>query len=500
MEIKVQFYDYSNVYIDCDDSTFFELRDYFSFESPGYRFNPKYKRGVWDGRIRLLGYDRLLPYGLYKFVIKFADQMEYKVTVDPKISKKNDVTEKELRDWIESKEIYSGSTKISPHWYQTSSVVEGLTNFRSLLNLPTSAGKSLIQALLARYYIENYQGKVLILVPTTTLVDQMINDFVDYRLFPRAALHGIRSGTKKDSDALIYVSTWQSAIKQPKEWFHQFGMFMNDEAHKATGQSITTIIKGLVNCRFKFGLTGSLKDGKANIMQYIGLFGDIYKPVSTKQLMDDGKISKLKINTLFFKYPAELATKASKLDYANEIKLITKYSKRNKMICSLAAKLATPGENVFIMFNFKEHGTMLYEYLKTIYDPEKVFYMSGDVKIDDRNDLKILNENETGIITVASYGVFSTGVSIKQLHHVIFAHPVKSKITVLQSIGRVLRKHSSKSLAVLWDIVDDMGIPPKSKKSTKKYVKLNYALKHALERIQRYAEEQFDYVIKEIKL
>lgn len=229
MDIKVHFYDYSNVKIECDDSIFFELRDYFSFDAPGYRFNPKYRNGVWDGKIRLLGYDKLLPFGLVSFVEKFAEANEYKCHIDELITEKDPITKEEFDNWIDGLDIYSGNEKIKPHWYQYDSVYKGLTDYRSLLNLPTSAGKSLIQALLARYYIENFEGKVLILVPTTSLVLQMVDDFVDYRLFPRNAMLGIKAGSQRDSDALIYVSTWQTAIKQPKEWFSQFGMFMNDE-------------------------------------------------------------------------------------------------------------------------------------------------------------------------------------------------------------------------------------------------------------------------------
>lgn len=496
--VTVKFYDYSNVIIDCEDSIFFELRDYFSFESPGYQFNPKYKMGVWDGRIRMLGYDRLLPFGLASKVKSFCDQFEYECNIDPRITETDNLSRPEFDKWIESKEIYSGSTQITPHWYQGDSVYHGLKNQRALLNLPTSAGKSLIQALLSRYYFENFEGKILILVPTTTLVDQMIDDFVDYRLFPRNALLGIRSKTARDSDAVVYVSTWQTAIKQPTEWFQQFGMFINDECHLATGKSITTIIKGLTNCRYKFGLTGSLKEGKANIVQYVGLFGDIFKPVSTRQLMDEGQVTNLKINSLFLRYPDELTIKMKKLTYPDELKIIKKYKPRNAFVCNLALKLKDKNENTFVMFKHKEHGELLYNYLKEKHD--KVYFISGDVKTEDRTALKKLAENETGMIVVASYGVFSTGVSIKNLHHVIFAHPIKSSVTVLQSIGRILRKHDSKLVATLFDIVDDAGVKPKSKNTKKKYVHLNYALQHALERIKKYNEEQFDYTIREIKL
>ncbi|ARW58163.1 RNA-DNA and DNA-DNA helicase [Serratia phage X20] len=498
-DITVNFEDYSHVRIECSESVFFELRDYFSFEADGYKFNPKYKYGHWDGRIRLLDYDRRLPFGLYSFISKFATNMDYKVYIDPKIAEKEDITRADFDKWLSALEIYSGSTKIEPHWYQKDAVYEGLVNRRNILNLPTSAGKSLIQALLARYYVENYVGKILIIVPTTALVDQMIDDFCDYRLFSRHNMLGIRGGTARDSDAEIYVATWQTAVKQPKEWFSQFGMMMNDECHLATGKSISSIISGLNNCAFKFGLSGSLKDGKANVMQYIGMFGNIFKPVSTAQLMEDGQVTDLKINSIFLRYPDNVCAAMKGKDYQAEIKYITSVKKRNKWIASLAVKLAKRDENAFVMFKNIAHGKELFEMIKETGHKE-VYYVSGEVNTEARNALKVMAENGKGIIIVASYGVFSTGISVKNLHHVILAHPVKSKIIVLQTIGRVLRKHTSKSIATVWDVIDDMGVKPKSANAKKKYVHLNYALKHALERIQRYAEEKFNYVMKQVDL
>lgn len=497
--ILVQFENYSHVRIECDESIFYELRDYFSFEADGYRFNPRFRSGQWDGRIRLLDYNRKLPYGLYTQIKKFAENMGYSYWIDPRITEKEDLSRADFDKWLGEKKIFSGSKEITPHWYQSEAVYQGLVNYRNILNLPTSAGKSLIQALLARYYLENYEGKILILVPTTALVDQMINDFCDYRLFDKEMMLGIRSGTKRDSDAPIYVSTWQTAIKQPKEWFQQFGMFMNDECHLATGKSISTIIDGLFNCKYKLGLSGSLKDGKANIMQYMGLFGDIFRPVSTSQLMEDGQVTDLKINSIFLRYPDEFTVKMKGKTYQDEIKVITNATRRNKWVTNLALKLSKKDENVFLMFKNVAHGKAMFDMIKeTGY--EKVYYVSGEVNTETRNALKVMAENGTGIIVVASYGVFSTGISVKNLHHIIFAHGVKSKIIVLQTIGRVLRKHESKKVAIVWDLVDDMGVKPKSTNAKKKYVHLNYLLKHALERIQRYADERFDYTVKEVIL
>lgn len=502
-DIKVHFHDFSHVRIECDESTFYELRDFFSFEADGYKFNPKYRYGQWDGRIRLLDYNRLLPYGLVGQIKKFCSNMSYSVWVDPKIFETEDLTREDFDAWLSKQEIYSGNAKIEPHWYQKDAVYEGLVNRRRILNLPTSAGKSLIQALLARYYLENYEGKILIIVPTTALTTQMANDFVDYRLFSHSMIKKIGGGAdkadKSKNDAPIIVGTWQTVVKQPKEWFSQFGMMMNDECHLATGKSISSIIAGLNNCMFKFGLSGSLRDGKANVMQYVGMFGEIFRPVSTSKLMEDGQVTELKINSIFLRYPDEFATKLKGKTYQEEVKIITGLKRRTKWIAQLSVKLAKKDENAFVMFKHVTHGKEIFEAIKEL-GYEKVYYVSGEVDTETRNALKVMAENGKGIIIVASYGVFSTGISVKNLHHVIFAHGVKSKIIVLQTVGRVLRKHGSKSVATVWDLIDDAGVKPKSLNTKKKYTHLNYLLKHGIDRIQRYADEKFNYVMKTINL
>ena len=502
-DIKVHFYDFSHVRIECDESTFYELRDFFSFEADGYKFNPKYRYGNWDGRIRLLDYNRLLPYGLVGQIKKFCSNMSYSVWIDPKIFETEDLTREDFDAWLSKQEIYSGNAKIEPHWYQKDAVYEGLVNRRRILNLPTSAGKSLIQALLARYYLENYEGKILIIVPTTALTTQMANDFVDYRLFSHSMIKKFGGGAdkadKSKNDAPIIVGTWQTVVKQPKEWFSQFGMMMNDECHLATGKSISSIISGLNNCMFKFGLSGSLRDGKANVMQYVGMFGEIFRPVSTSKLMEDGQVTELKINSIFLRYPDEFATKLKGKTYQEEVKIITGLKRRTKWIAQLSVKLAKKDENAFVMFKHVTHGKEIFEAIKEL-GYEKVYYVSGEVDTETRNALKVMAENGKGIIIVASYGVFSTGISVKNLHHVIFAHGVKSKIIVLQTVGRVLRKHGSKSVATVWDLIDDAGVKPKSLNTKKKYTHLNYLLKHGIDRIQRYADEKFNYVMKTINL
>ncbi|MGL4523041.1 MAG: DEAD/DEAH box helicase family protein [Bacilli bacterium] len=499
-DITILAQDFSFVKVEADYNIICEMRDYFSFEVDGYKFNPRFRAGFWDGKIRLMELDGTLPVGLVSMAKMFASNMDYEISIDPRLDVKPQLTRSEFDQWVGSLDIYAGNTKIDPHWYQGDSVFHAINKRRATLNLPTSAGKSLIQALLSRWFLENYESKVLVIVPTTSLVNQMQDDFVDYRLFPRQAI-GLMGGGKKNfcsPDSVVVVSTWQTAVKQSPEWFKQFGMLLVDECHLSTGKSISTLVKNMRHCEYKFGLSGSLKDGKANVLQYIGMFGDVFRPVDTAKLMEDGQVAQLEVKSVMIKYPDEECAKYSSLDYAQEIKVITNHKKRNLWVCALAQKLAQRDENVLLLFKHTAHGKMMYDHLKAKYG-DKVHYISGETKSETRVALRGTAENDTGLIIVASYGVLSTGVSIKRLHHLIFSHPIKSKVTVLQSIGRVLRKHGTKTEAIVWDLCDILA--QRTKTGAKNpYKKINYAFKHALERIKRYNEEKFSYKIIKVEL
>lgn len=503
MNVDIRFKNYSHVEIECENSVLMELRNYFTFEIEGARFSPKFRYG-WDGKVRLLTNEGILPIGLVGVLTKYCDNNDLSYTIDDALTPERFMTREEFDNWISSFDIYAGDTKITPHWYQADSVFEAINSNRRTLNLPTSAGKSLISALINRWYLENFEGKILVLVPTTALVQQMIDDYVDYRLFPRSMCHGIMSGTKKTTDALIVVSTWQSACKMPPTWFEQFGMVNCDECHNATAKELGGIIEKMTNCRFKFGMSGSLRDGKANILQYVGMFGEIFRPVDTRQLMDEGQVTDLKINSVFLRYPDQDVVLCKGVDYQQEISHITAHRKRNAWICKLALKLAKDkDENVLVLFRHKAHGKLLFEAIKKMYGDDaenKVHYITGDTKTSTRVKLRGDVENDSGVIIVASYGVLSTGISIKRLHHAIFAHPIKSKVTVLQSIGRTLRKHGTKDKAVLWDVVDDLCVPTKTKNAKNKYSHKNYSYKHGLDRIERYNAEKFEYKVVNISL
>lgn len=565
-DVTLKFVDHSNMFVSTDMSILRELRNELSFEVPGAQFQPRVKDGFWDGIIRMIDAKGYTGIGLASYIIEWCKTMGYSIEVDSLIGDKNPIDRAEFDEWLSKLNITAKGSSITPYWYQADSVYHAMVNRKAMLNLPTSAGKSLIASLSLRFFFDFVAQEsevAVMIVPSIDLVTQMMNDMIDYGLFKREDILCIGGsyttkvakdvatsyviefddgkkvkakpttvleidGKKTEARSIerrkkvnsingrsvksirilttnpkIIISTWQSAVKLKSNIMTKVGMLINDEAHLADGKSITSIITSAIACEYKIGLSGSLKDSLANKFQYEALFGPTYKPVTTKELMDDGQVSKLNVHCIFLKYPQEICKKASKisLKYPDEISYITKHKKRNEIVSKLAAGLGKKNQNTFVMFRHLEHGKMLYDLISSFYDKEKVFYIAGDVTPDERERIKQFTELNSGVIVVASYGVFSTGVSIRNLHNVVFAHPVKSKITVLQSIGRSLRLHDSKDSATVWDIIDDMGvIPSRTLKSKKKYSWENFGIKHGIERIERYISEEFGYKISNVNI
>ena len=485
---------YNDVYIRVeveDPGILFELDDYFKFRVPGYRFMPAFKTGQWDGFVHLFSTrNRSLYLGLINHIEKFANHYKIKYTVDPTIDESFSI------DYEYETPLLKLSVKgepITPYDYQEASVRFAIENRRGIILAPTSAGKSLIQYMIVREWMKTVD-KILILVPTISLVKQLSSDFLDYSStdedFDDSMIHQISGGKDKDADTQIYISTWQSLFKMPKEYFEKFGAIMCDEVHTAKANSITKILEKMSDCPLRIGLTGTLSadESKTNKLVLEGLFGPVYNAVTTKKLMDDKTISPLHIKSLLLRYGEEETKNCKKLNYQQEIDWIVTHPKRNEFITRLALMQKN---NTLILFNYVEkHGKVLHSMIQEREPTRPVYFVSGEVNADDREEIRRLTEGHNDAIIVASVGVFSTGVNIRNLHTMIFAHPSKSRIRVLQSIGRILRKSDNKDKAVMFDIADDL--------SHKKHK--NYGLKHWEARVKTYNEQKFEYKINKVKL
>ncbi len=467
------------------------ISDFFTFEVPGARFMPAYRNRIWDGKIRLFSpATGELYLGLLPYLQKYLTDYEEEFTVSEELQNEKTIDRKILDGFIRQLRLRSNGRGIKPREYQVDAVEHAIRTNRALLLSPTASGKSLIIYILVRYYMmlleEKQQDKILILVPTTSLVEQMYSDFIDYG-WQEEYMQKIYSGHDKNVTKSVVISTWQSIYKFPTKYFEQFGMVVGDEAHLFKAKSLTSILTKLHLCPYRFGLTGTLDGMQTHRLVLEGLFGTLNKVITTKELIDEKTLAEFKIKSLVLTYPEHECKLVKDMNYQDEIDFIVTHPKRNEFIRDLT--LALKG-NTLVLFQFVEkHGSVIYDMIQSNTD-RQVFYVFGGTDTQTREDIRAITENEKDAIIVASYGTFSTGINIRNLHNIVFSSPSKSRIRVLQSIGRGLRVGDNKDKASLFDIADDLSY--KSKR--------NFTLNHFLERINIYNEEQFDYTIKRIKL
>ena len=336
---------------------------------------------------------------------------------------------------------------------------------------------------IVRYYVEQKRN-TLIVVPTTSLVEQMYKDFADYGWDVGSFCHKIYAGKERETDSQVIITTWQSIYKLPRKYFERFSVVVGDEAHQFKSKSLISIMTKLHQCKYRFGFTGTLDGTQTHKWVLEGLFGPSYKIIKTDELMKKGHLAKLDINVLLLKHPPNKFE-----NFEEEVQYIITHNRRNNFIKNLALDLK--GNTLILFARVEGHGEPLYELINSNTSNDRhVFFVHGGVDTESRESVREITEQEKDAIIIASYGTFSTGINIKNLHNVIFASPSKSRIRNLQSIGRVLRKGNKKTKATLYDIADDISY--KSRK--------NYTLNHLIERIKVYNEENFDYDIVSIPL
>ncbi len=462
----------------------YELRDHFTFEVEGAKFMPQYRNKNWNGEIHLFDLrSKKIYVGLLDKIVSFCNRHEYAYEfldndyygapfeVNQSISKEG------VKDYIRS------ITKFKPREYQIDGICDCLKHNRRLLVSPTASGKSLMIYSLVRYYVHKDQ-KILLVVPTTSLVEQMYKDFEEYGWDVKNHCHRIYSGREITNTNEVTITTWQSVFRMEKSFFKEYDVIIGDEAHLFKSKSLVNIMTKLEHAKYRFGFTGTLDGTQTHKWVLEGLFGPSYKVTKTEELMRQGHLSKLDIQCLVLKHPPKKFK-----TYEDELQYLISHEQRNKFITNLSLDLK--GNTLILYSRVESHGLLLYENInKNKKDNRKVFFIHGGVDAEERESVREITEKENDAIIVASYGTFSTGINIKNLHNVIFSSPSKSRIRNLQSIGRVLRKGKNKTKAILYDIGDDCTY----------HSQKNYTLNHLIERIKIYNEENFNYEIITIQL
>lgn len=493
-DVHLEYVNDAYVRVRADRSILMELGETLTYYKENYKFDPKYKARMWDGKIRLLnGLTSMLYAGLAQRVQKFCAANDYTFSFDDELLYHN-VSVNEVNEHLDSLNL--------PDWldrrdYQVEAIVKCLRSRRRTLVSPTSSGKSLMIYAIATWY----KQKTLIIVPRTGLVHQFKSDLESYGF--KGVIHTSTEGLMKENDipADIVITTWQSLDngkkKMPKAWFNQFKVVFGDEAHGCKATTLIKILSNMEQTPYRFGTTGTLDKNNLNKATIEGLFGPVYTSTTTRELIDEGHAVDIKIKCIVLRYPEDVrkefnkavkipgTTKLKRKTYQEEINFITSYEPRLQFIKNLALSLEG---NKLVFFRIVSHGRAIYDSIND--GTDRVFYIAGNVDTTAREDIRKAMEEEDGATLVASLGTTSTGISIKRLHHMISTHPSKAEITLRQAIGRMLRQHDQKEVAYMYDIVDDISYGSKK----------NYALAHFEARSEIYDQEKFDYKIYTVQI
>lgn len=486
--ITVGLRDHSMMLVECNQHQLQELRDYFSFFVPGHKFMPAFKKRQWDGKIKLFNQiTRELNTGLYEHLKKFCSDRMYPLQL-----KETDYGHPALTNKVQHQNLVKFQSEIGLPFplrdYQYDAVTHGIKKKRAILLSPTGSGKSFIIYNLLRWYLDNFDKQILIVVPTTSLVEQMYKDFEDYGYDVQNNVHRIYSGKDKTTKKPIIISTWQSIYKFPKPWFEDMGCVFGDEVHLFKAKSLSGIMNKCTNAEYRYGTTGTLDGTETNKLVLEGLFGPTHRVTMTKDLQEKGTLAKIDISVLLLRYHNDVCHMMKGKTYQEEMDYIVTNEKRNKLISNLT--LDQKGNSLVLFQYVEKHGKPLFDMIRDKAGDRPVYYVSGEVEAKDREQIRGIVEGQKNAIIVASLGTFSTGINIRNLHNIVFASPSKSQVKVLQSIGRALRQSDDGSVAKLYDIADDMHV-----KSHK-----NFTLRHSAERIKIYTKEQFPYKIYKLDL
>ena len=475
------------IHIRCDEGKGWELRDAFSFRPPGFQFVPSYKQKLWDGYLRLYSPTTGLIYrGLAPQVMKWIKERGYTYEYEDE-DLDTSFSLEEAKEYVEIL-----NPKHPPRDYQMDAFVHSIRSKRRIVLSPTGSGKSLLLYLVCNYLLKKGKRGLLI-VPRSALVEQMFSDFQDYSTKNGKDMFKycwrVYSGKDKNSEHPIMISTWQSLFRMPKEYFEQFDYVICDEVHQAQAKALSDILSKCTKAEYRLGVTGTLSGAKAHEWVLMGLFGQIYKATTSKELMEKKQLAELTIKCLLLKYSEEECHYMKSATYQEELEYIISNNSRNKFICNLVLSLEG---NTLLLFNFVEkHGTVLHDMLnKKVKDGRKVFFIHGGTDVSEREEIRRIVERESNAIIVGSVGVLSTGTNIVALDNIVFASPSKSKIRNLQSIGRGLRVSATKKSATLFDLADDFTYKKRE----------NFTLKHFMERLKTYSEEHFRFRIYKIDM
>lgn len=483
----------------------------FTKKVSNWNFKKKKFKFDWDGYVKLykkVGGYYWLPIGLWNQIF----EMGKKHSIDIKIKGLDRI----FLD-IDKENFYKFSKDITKKWtedtgkkprkYQIEAAYNILKYRYSLSEISTSGGKTLISYLVFSWLFANNKiNRFLMIVPNEGLILQGEEDFEEYGIFDinkKIKMGKIYGKSKKPvDDCNLVIGTYQSLTKRDSDFLDKFDCVFVDEAHQTSVVSIKRILSMMKHCNYKFGMSGTLPNkNNADHFTIESLLGPIVNNISPNFLENLGYTTPVNIKVVKLNYLDDetknklnlIRKSKNNLDgtqsYNLEKKIVINNEKRLNFISNFISKAS---KNSLILFQSvaEGYGKSLYNILRNRFNNREIFYVDGSTPSETRDIYKKKMESGSNKLLIATFGTFSTGISINNIHNIFFIESYKSEILIKQSIGRGMRLHDDKTKVNIIDFVDDFSIG-KSK---------NYLLKHSQERIKIYKKEKFTYSIYDINL
>ena len=430
-----------DIRIDTDDYTYLnDVRNYFTDYVEGFAYMPKYLSGQWSGKICLFKtFTRELPYGLLsdllRFHKKYYPQLELEI-------------DKEITNMFKGKEInIKYDLNIQPRDYQISCIEAALKYSTGIIKSSVGSGKSAIIAYILKNLLDNnICKKAVIIVPTISLVTQFRQDLQDYG-FEECMLGQVYAKIKQ-FDREIVISTWQT-LKNNYDKLELFDAVIIDEVHNLRALEIRTILENCTSASYRLGFTGTLPSSKLDLWNIKAYLGHVLKEYTANDLAERGYISKCNVHALEINYIRE---------YEGEYNDVKDQIFTNPYRLNLIKEISQKVDSsvLILVGKVEKEGELLKTYLENRLKNKEVVFIYGNTSPEDREYWRLECDKRNDIVLIATYPLLYQGVNIPSLKHIILAAPFKSKIRILQSIGRCLRKHTSKiNGAYVYDIVDN---------------------------------------------
>jgi len=475
-----------------------------------FYFHPLVKKKIWDGSICFIekkGGMWKIPIGLWRELLEIGEK--YKIEISIKGIEDliiNDLSLADFTKWVDDffRDGINGDINKKPRDYQIETAWKIIRYRYSVSEVATSSGKTLISFMIFAYLkSKGMIRKFLMVVPNTNLVFQGSDDFVDYGLDRLGVkIQQIGGGSKIREGCDLIIGTFQSLVKQESDFYEEIDAVFIDEAHHTNSMSIKKIVAHCTLSRWRFGLTGTLtKRETADYLTIQQFLGPLVVEIPPSFLFDNNYATPVSIRVIIMDWLeqgykdklAELKTNSNNIEgneiYNIERKLVVESKKRLNYIVDFISK---GSKNSLVLFQSvkDEYGKQIWNNLREKNGDKEVFYVDGDTNENLREEYKTRMSSGENKVLVATYGTFSTGISINNIHNIFLVESYKSEILIKQSLGRGMRKMEGKEKVNVIDFVDDF--------SSGKYQ--NYLLKHSRERIEIYKKELFKYKIYNIKL